>query len=186
MRTWCVRIAPKYPECWLVEFWISSKTAWATETRIRNYGSRDQYWRILFRRAGCWLDRTGISWILIGVFWISAQPAWAAGTRLGNQDLVFKSWMRLDRSGISWILIGVFWISAQTALAAGTKLMNQYWMLIGQNRNLLVTDWCILNFSTDCLGSWNQTQESGLKDLFLRAGCWLDRTKISRILIGVF
>jgi hypothetical protein len=29
------------------------------------------------------------------------------------------------------------------------------WMLIGENRNLLDTDWCILNFSTDCLGSWN-------------------------------
>ncbi len=61
------------------------------------------------------------------------------------------------------------------------------WMLIGQNRNLLDTDWCILNFSTDCLGSWNQTQESGLKDfVFWRAGCWLDRIRISWILIGVF
>jgi hypothetical protein len=38
------------------------------------------------------------------------------------------------------------------------------WMVIGQKRNLLDSDRYILNFSTDCLDSWNQTQESGLED----------------------
>jgi hypothetical protein len=40
------------------------------------------------------------------------------------------------------------------------------WMLIGQNQNLLDTDWCILNFSTDCLGSWKQTLEPDWRILF--------------------
>jgi hypothetical protein len=42
-------------------------------------------------------------------------------------------------------------------------------MLIGQNRNLLDTDWCILNFSTDCLGGWNQTYEPELEDFILKS-----------------
>jgi hypothetical protein len=52
------------------------------------------------------------------------------------------------------------WI--QTPESGLEDFVLKSWILIGQNRNILDTDWYILNFSTDCLGSWNQTQESGL------------------------
>ncbi len=183
-------IEPESPGYCLV-VWLPEQTDWAAGTRTKNPN-----WRILFWRAGCWLDRTGISWILIGVFWISAKTAGQLEPDSGSrtEGFVLKSWMLI---GQNWNLLDSDWCILnfstdcpgswnQTQEPELENFVLKSWMLIGQNRNLLDSDWCILNFSTDCLASWNQTQESGLKDLFWRAGWLLDRTGISWILIGVF
>ncbi len=136
---------------------------WAAGSRLRN-----QDWRILFWRAGFWLDRTGISWILIGIFWISAQTAWVAGTRLRNQD-----WMLIGQNqnllDTDWCILNFNRLPGQ--LEPDSRIRTEgfafkSWILIGKNRNLLDTDWCILNFSTGCLGSWTRLRNQDWRICF--------------------